>query len=128
MADKQNSLNAKRTLKRPSASRARIENSLGELTRKFIELVRFSKDKFRVDLNEASNILNVQKRRIYDITNVLEGIGLIEKIEKNKIKWKEGNIEDLQLFNPDLFGLDFDENSNLPITPQMYYNLPEDIG
>ena len=128
MADKQNSLNVKRTLKRPSASRARIENSLGELTRKFIELVRFSKDKFRVDLNEASNILNVQKRRIYDITNVLEGIGLIEKIEKNKIKWKEGTIEDLQLFNPDLFGIDFGENSNLPITPQMYYNLPEDIG
>ena len=33
------------------------------------------------------NILNVQKRRIYDITNVLEGIGYIEKISKNKIRW-----------------------------------------
>lgn len=31
--------------------------------------------------------LGVQKRRIYDITNVLEGIGYIEKISKNKIKW-----------------------------------------
>ena len=41
-----------------------------------------------VDLNEASRHLNVQKRRIYDITNVLEGIGLIEKTMKNKIKWK----------------------------------------
>jgi hypothetical protein len=30
----------------------------------------------------------VQKRRIYDITNVLEGIGLIEKKSKNNIKWK----------------------------------------
>jgi hypothetical protein len=30
----------------------------------------------------------VQKRRIYDITNVLEGIGLIEKTSKNKIRWK----------------------------------------
>ena len=29
----------------------------------------------------------MQKRRIYDITNVLEGIGLIEKYKKNKIKW-----------------------------------------
>ena len=29
-----------------------------------------------------------QKRRIYDITNVLEGIGLIEKESKNSIKWK----------------------------------------
>jgi hypothetical protein len=33
--------------------------------------------------------LNVtQKRRIYDITNVLEGIGLIEKRSKNVIYWK----------------------------------------
>ncbi|CAF2034027.1 unnamed protein product, partial [Rotaria magnacalcarata] len=29
-----------------------------------------------------------QKRRIYDITNVLEGIGLIEKQSKNTIRWK----------------------------------------
>lgn len=29
-----------------------------------------------------------QKRRIYDITNVLEGIGLIEKKSKNSIQWR----------------------------------------
>jgi hypothetical protein len=40
-----------------------------------------------VDLNEAVGELCVQKRRIYDITNVLEGIGLIVKHKKNKIKW-----------------------------------------
>jgi hypothetical protein len=28
----------------------------------------------------------VQKHHIYDITNVIEGIGLIEKIHKNKIR------------------------------------------
>lgn len=32
-------------------------------------------------------MLNVQKRRIYDITNVLEGITLINKVSKNKIRW-----------------------------------------
>ncbi len=32
--------------------------------------------------------MQVQKRRIYDITNVLEGIGLIEKKSKNNIQWK----------------------------------------
>jgi transcription factor E2F3 len=32
--------------------------------------------------------LNVHKRRIYDITNVLEGIDLMEKTIKNKIRWK----------------------------------------
>lgn len=41
-----------------------------------------------VDLNDAAVELKVQKRRIYDITNVLEGIGLIEKTIKNKIRWK----------------------------------------
>ena len=33
-------------------------------------------------------ILQVQKRRIYDITNVLEGVDLIEKGLKNMIRWK----------------------------------------
>ena len=32
--------------------------------------------------------MQVQKRRIYDITNVLEGVGLIEKKSKNNILWK----------------------------------------
>ena len=41
-----------------------------------------------MDLNDAAKVLGVQKRRIYDITNVLEGIGLIEKSIKNKIKWR----------------------------------------
>jgi len=41
-----------------------------------------------MDLNKAAESLNVQKRRIYDITNVLEGIGLIEKKSKNNIQWK----------------------------------------
>ncbi len=39
-----------------------------------------------MDLNEAVEILGVQKRRIYDITNVLEGIGYIKKFTKNKVK------------------------------------------
>lgn len=44
-----------------------------------------------VDLNLASSTLNVQKRRIYDITNVLEGIGILEKKSKNNIQWKCGH-------------------------------------
>ena len=51
-------------------------------------------------MNDAVKVLGVQKRRIYDITNVLEGIGLIEKCIKNKIKWRgptihEQSIDDL---------------------------------
>ncbi len=41
-----------------------------------------------LDLNFAAKELEVQKRRIYDITNVLEGIGLIEKNSKNNVRWK----------------------------------------
>jgi len=69
---------------------------LGVLTRKFVTLIKNSPD-LTVDLNEAVKILNVQKRRIYDITNVLEGIGYIEKILKNTIRWV-GTRED----DPDL--------------------------
>ena len=36
----------------------------------------------------AAEQLGVQKRRIYDITNVLEGIDLISKKSKNNIEWK----------------------------------------
>ena len=75
-----------------------MENSLGELTRKFIMLIRESKDNMSVDLNIAATQLKVQKRRIYDITNVLEGIGLIEKTIKNKIRWKGGDINNLEMF------------------------------
>lgn len=65
---------------------SRYDSSLGKLTRKFIGLIQGSPDGV-VDLNEAAKKLEVQKRRIYDITNVLEGIGLIEKKSKNNIQW-----------------------------------------
>lgn len=69
------------------SKRSRNENSLRELTKRFITLI-ISAEGMVLDLNDAMSILKVQKRRIYDITNVLEGIGLIEKCGKNKIHWK----------------------------------------
>jgi len=55
-----------------------------------------------VQLNEAAQTLGVPKRRLYDITNVLEGIDMVEKVRareirnsphilkigKNSIRWK----------------------------------------
>ena len=41
-----------------------------------------------VDLKQAAQELGVQKRRVYDITNVMEGIGVVEKICKNKVRWR----------------------------------------
>ncbi|KAL5662502.1 hypothetical protein ACJX0J_029627, partial [Zea mays] len=64
----------------------RYDSSLGLLT-KFLNLLKGAPGGI-VDLNNAAETLEVQKRRIYDITNVLEGIGLIEKKLKNNIRWK----------------------------------------
>ena len=66
--------------------RGRKENGLVELTKKFIDLLKAAPNQ-TLDLNDTVDILQVQKRRIYDITNVLEGIGLICKEKKNNIKW-----------------------------------------
>ncbi|KAK6317987.1 hypothetical protein J4Q44_G00112780 [Coregonus suidteri] len=67
---------------------SRHEKSLGLLTTKFVSLLQEAKDGV-LDLKAAADTLAVrQKRRIYDITNVLEGIGLIEKKSKNSIQWK----------------------------------------
>lgn len=67
----------------------RYDTSLGLLTKKFIDLLTTSPDGV-VDLNECSVKLQVQKRRLYDITNVLEGIGMLEKKSKNQIQWSRG--------------------------------------
>lgn len=67
--------------------RTRYDTSLGLLTKKFIGLLENSPHGI-VDLNIASEKLDVQKRRIYDITNVLEGIGILEKRSKNNIQWR----------------------------------------
>ncbi|KAK4777738.1 hypothetical protein SAY87_017925 [Trapa incisa] len=83
----------------------RYDSSLGLLTKKFVNLLKQTEGG-TLDLNKAAETLEVQKRRIYDITNVLEGIGLIEKNFKNVIQWKgyeasssnlvDGNFELLQ--------------------------------
>ncbi|XP_061550219.1 transcription factor E2F5 [Phycodurus eques] len=69
----------------------RHEKSLGLLTMKFVGLLQEANDGV-LDLKVAADSLAVkQKRRIYDITNVLEGIGLIEKKNKNIIQWRGEN-------------------------------------
>ncbi|XP_063547384.1 transcription factor E2F2 [Cydia strobilella] len=81
---------------RPSSSmkkyseRSRFDTSLGLLTKKFVALLKSSPNGV-LDLNIAAEHLSVQKRRIYDITNVLEGIGILEKRSKNNIQWKCGS-------------------------------------
>ncbi len=70
-------------MEHPSSS----ENTLMTLTNRFTSVIRAAPDG-RIDLNDAAAQLGVQKRRIYDITNVMEGIGLLEKQGKNHVCWR----------------------------------------
>ncbi|XP_028831797.1 transcription factor E2F5 isoform X3 [Denticeps clupeoides] len=70
---------------------SRREKSLGLLTIRFVALLRDAEDGL-LDLKTAADTLAVkQKRRIYDITNVLEGVGLIDKKTKNTVRWRGEN-------------------------------------
>ncbi|XP_068174432.1 transcription factor E2F4-like [Antennarius striatus] len=68
-------------------ARKRSLKSLVALSNTFIQLLQEGEDGV-LDLKEAFRILAAgQKRRIYDVTNVLEGIGLLVKKSKHTVKW-----------------------------------------
>ncbi len=71
-----------------SLGQSRYDSSLGLLTKKFVHILRTAPSS-TLDLNQAVKDLGVQKRRIYDITNVLEGIGLLKKEGKNYVAWND---------------------------------------
>lgn len=77
-----------------SLGQSRYDSSLGLLTKKFVQVLKASPGN-TLDLNRAASELGVQKRRIYDITNVLEGIGLIQKEGKNHVSWNNDPPVDL---------------------------------
>nr|XP_028578392.1 transcription factor E2F6 isoform X2 [Podarcis muralis] len=54
-----------------------------------------------LDLNEVSRTLGVRKRRVYDITNVLDGIHLIQKRSKNLIQWVGSDIKHITIRTPE---------------------------
>lgn len=106
-----------RNLKTPKspAEKTRYDTSLGLLTKKFVELLGQSSDGV-LDLNQAAEALSVQKRRLYDITNVLEGIHLIKKKSKNNIQWmgcslseSGGELNQRQKLTKEVFDLGLEE-------------------
>ena len=62
------------------------ENSLCQLTKDFLEYIKKNR-MVNININDLVKELSVKKRRIYDITNVLQGIGYIEKNGKNEFLW-----------------------------------------
>ncbi|XP_045700544.1 transcription factor E2F6 isoform X1 [Phyllostomus hastatus] len=81
----------RKTLK---VKRPRFDVSLVYLTRKFMDLVRNAPGGI-LDLNKVATKLGVRKRRVYDITNVLDGIDLVEKKSKNHIRWIGSDLNSL---------------------------------
>ncbi|KAK1895101.1 Transcription factor E2F3 [Dissostichus eleginoides] len=103
-------LKTPRTPKSPP-EKTRYDTSLGLLTKKFVDLLAQSSDGV-LDLNLAAETLQVQKRRLYDITNVLEGIHLIKKKSKNNIQWMgcsllevEGSLSQRQILTTEVSAL-----------------------
>ncbi|XP_029701448.1 transcription factor E2F3 isoform X2 [Takifugu rubripes] len=76
-----------------TAKRPRHDTSLCFLTQRVCMILRDSCSRV-IDLNALAKTLKVPKRRLYDVTNVLEGISLARKKSKNHIEWL-GNKSDI---------------------------------
>ena len=68
------------------------DGSLSQTAKRFVEYLQKSPES-SVDLNITAFKIQCPKRRLYDITNVLEGVGLLEKVSKNVVQWTAKEIE-----------------------------------
>lgn len=65
----------------------RKEKSLGELCKKFIYLYG-SQKYWIIALDECTYTLGVERRRIYDIINILESFNVLSRLAKNQYEWR----------------------------------------
>ena len=65
----------------------RKEKSLGELCRRFLTIYG-KKEKDLLLLDQCTKELGVERRRIYDIINILESFCVIRRQAKNSYQWR----------------------------------------
>ncbi len=70
-----------------SAAYNRKEKSLGELCRRFLVLYG-TPQRGLLYLDQCTKELGVERRRIYDIINILESFSVIQRCAKNEYKWR----------------------------------------
>ncbi|CAN7121355.1 unnamed protein product, partial [Brassica rapa subsp. narinosa] len=68
-------------------SYSRKEKSLGVLVSNFLRLYNRD-DVDLIGLDDAAGKLGVERRRIYDVVNILESIGLVARRGKNQYSWR----------------------------------------
>ncbi|XP_010660999.1 E2F transcription factor-like E2FF isoform X1 [Vitis vinifera] len=66
---------------------SRKEKSLGLLCTNFLSLYD-REDVESIGLDDAASRLGVERRRIYDIVNILESVGILARKAKNQYSWK----------------------------------------
>lgn len=69
------------------AAERREDSSLGALSARFVEFLEMQPN-HEADYNAICEYLAIPKRRLYDVINVLEGINLLEKKDRNTIAWR----------------------------------------
>lgn len=62
------------------------KTTLVSLTKGFISMLACSSTG-EIDLVDAEATLGASKRRLYDVANVLAGVGLVERCGKSKVRW-----------------------------------------
>eukprot|EP00347_Sterkiella_histriomuscorum_P023254 403335357 len=65
------------------SSNCRAEKSLGEICLKFLNQFGAKNQERQVNLEYCVQVLGIERRRIYDIVNILESFEMIKRIQKN---------------------------------------------